>query len=331
MRLAVLLFSLLALLTGCDQSSSADAAVSTTPTAKVGGWPRSFQTSKGEVTLLAPPQRIVSTSVTLTGSLLAISAPVVASASVRQTGGVTDENGFFTQWGAEAVNHGVKPLYRGEVNVDAVLAMQPDLILVSATGGDSALKAWDQLSAIAPVLVVNYDDKSWQDLSRLLGSMTGHEQDAEHIIAAFDSKVASMQAKVTLPVEPVTAMVYYEDGSGANVWTPESAQGQLLTRLGLKLAHLPQELTKQTVALGRRDIIPVSGERFSQALNGGSLLLFNADQRTADEVLANPLLTNLPAIRERKVYPLGIDTFRLDYYSASHLVERMSGLFAKQG
>ncbi len=32
----------------------------------------------------------------------------------------------------------------------------PDLILISATGGDSALALYDQLSAIAPTLVINY-------------------------------------------------------------------------------------------------------------------------------------------------------------------------------
>lgn len=36
----------------------------------------------------------------------------------------------------------------------------PDLILISATGGDSALALYDQLSAIAPTLIINYDDKA---------------------------------------------------------------------------------------------------------------------------------------------------------------------------
>ncbi|ECP1721297.1 Fe2+-enterobactin ABC transporter substrate-binding protein, partial [Salmonella enterica] len=43
------------------------------------GWPRQIQDSRGVHTLDHKPARIVSTSVTLTGSLLAIDAPVVAS------------------------------------------------------------------------------------------------------------------------------------------------------------------------------------------------------------------------------------------------------------
>ncbi|MGQ7115120.1 Fe2+-enterobactin ABC transporter substrate-binding protein, partial [Escherichia sp. TWPC-MK] len=42
-------------------------------------WPRQITDSRGTHTLESQPQRIVSTSVTLTGSLLAIDAPVIAS------------------------------------------------------------------------------------------------------------------------------------------------------------------------------------------------------------------------------------------------------------
>lgn len=47
----------------------------------------------------------------------------------------------------------------------------PDLILISATGGDSAMTLYDQLSTIAPTLIINYDDKSWQALLTQLGRL----------------------------------------------------------------------------------------------------------------------------------------------------------------
>ncbi|VTN14893.1 Ferrienterobactin-binding periplasmic protein precursor [Raoultella terrigena] len=56
-------------------------------------------------------------------------------------------------------------LYIGEPSAEAVAAQMPDLILISATGGDSALALYDQLSTIAPTLIINYDDKSWQALA----------------------------------------------------------------------------------------------------------------------------------------------------------------------
>ncbi len=69
----------------------------------------------------------------------------------------------------------VARIYIGEPNAEAVAAQMPDLILISATGGDSALALYDQLSAIAPTLVINYDDKSWQALLTQLGQITGRK------------------------------------------------------------------------------------------------------------------------------------------------------------
>lgn len=129
------------------------------------GWPRQVMTSKGSITLQQPPQRIVSTSVTVTGTLLAINAPVIASGATAPNNRVSDAQGFFRQWGDVAKQRGVQRLYIGEPNAEAIAGQAPDLIIIAATGGDSALKLYDQLSAIAPVMVVNYDDKSWQELA----------------------------------------------------------------------------------------------------------------------------------------------------------------------
>jgi ABC-type Fe2+-enterobactin transport system substrate-binding protein len=41
---------------------------------------------------------------------------------------------------------------------------KPWLSATRLFGGDSALPLYDQLKTIAPTLVINYDDKSWQTL-----------------------------------------------------------------------------------------------------------------------------------------------------------------------
>ncbi len=133
------------------------------------GWPRSVQGATGTVTLHQAPQRIVSTSVTLTGSLLAIDAPVIARGATTPNNRVADAQGFLRQWGDIAKQRKVARLYIGEPSAEAVAAQMPDLILISATGGDSALALYDQLSAIAPTLIINYDDKSWQAVVTQLG------------------------------------------------------------------------------------------------------------------------------------------------------------------
>ncbi len=57
-------------------------------------WPRQIVDSRGPHTLESQPQRIVSTSVTLTGSLLAIDAPVVASGATTPNNRVLMRRAF---------------------------------------------------------------------------------------------------------------------------------------------------------------------------------------------------------------------------------------------
>lgn len=292
-------------------------------------WPRQVQGANGTVTLEHAPQRIVSTSVTLTGSLLAIDAPVIASGATAPGSRVADAQGFFRQWGDVAKQRGVKRLYIGEPSAEAVAAEAPDLIIVSATGNDSAIKLADQLSAIAPTLVVNYDDKSWQQLVTLLGQATGHETQAAARVKAFDDREAALKQKLKLPPQPVSAMVWNGDGRAVNLWTGDSAQGKLLQQLGFTLATPPISLQRGHSMGQRKDIIQLAGENLASGLNGKSYLLFAAEEKTAQSVLNNPFLAQTAAVQQKQVYALGAETFRLDYYSASNLLTRLEQLFVK--
>lgn len=293
------------------------------------GWPRTLASEQGSVTLQQAPQRIVSTSVTLTGSLLAIDAPVIASGATAPGSRLADQQGFFRQWSAEAKQKKVRRLYVGEPSAEAVAAEAPDLIIISATGNDSAIKLRDQLSAIAPVLVIDYDNKSWQQLVTLLGQATGHEKEAAARVQAFDRQEAALKQRMTLPPQPVTAMVFNGNGRAVNLWTPESAQGKLLKQLGFTLAVPPAGIQQSHTMGPRKDIIQLSGENVASGLNGNTFLLFAAEEKTAKQVLSDPFLAQTAAVKQQQVYALGVETFRLDYYSASQLLTRLEKLFVK--
>lgn len=291
------------------------------------GWPRQIHSETGTVTLQQPPQRIVSASVTLTGALLAIDAPVVGSGAGAPGGRFTDAEGFLRQWGDIARQRQVKRLYIGEPNAESIAGMMPDLIVVSATGNDSAIRLVSQLQAIAPVLVVNYDDKSWQQVMTLLGRATGHEALAGKRVAEFDQRVARLKPQLKLPPQPVSAMIWNGGGREVNLWTAASAQGELLQALGFTLATPPAQV-KGNVSMGhRKDIIQLSGENVARGLNGKSWLLFAAAGNTVPDVLSDRFLSQSDAVLNKQVYALGNDNFRLDYYSASHLLDTLQKLF----
>lgn len=290
-------------------------------------WPRQVTDSRGVHTLESKPTRIVSTSVTLTGSLLAIDAPVVASGATTPNNRVADGQGFLRQWGDIAKQRKVARLYIGEPSAEAVAAQMPDLILISATGGDSALALYDQLSAIAPTLISNYDDKSWQALLTQLGEITGHEKQAAGRIAAFDKQLAQVKQQMTLPPQPVNAIVYTAAAHSANLWTAESAQGKLLHQLGFTLADLPAGLQTSTSQGKRHDIIQLGGENLATGLNGEGLFVFAGDEKDVAAIYANPLLAHLPSVKNKRVWALGTETFRLDYYSAMLVLQRLNAMF----
>ncbi|MFI5504169.1 iron-enterobactin transporter periplasmic binding protein [Corynebacterium kutscheri] len=91
----VLVFGLF--LSACSVSTSqsgSDSSNSVTSTGS-GQWPRTIDTDDGELTLVDQPTTIVSTSTTLTGSLLAVGAPVVATAATTPNiDELSDDQGF---------------------------------------------------------------------------------------------------------------------------------------------------------------------------------------------------------------------------------------------
>ncbi|MFR4488263.1 MAG: Fe2+-enterobactin ABC transporter substrate-binding protein [Escherichia coli] len=287
-------------------------------------WPRQITDSRGTHTLESQPQRIVSTSVTLTGSLLAIDAPVIASGATTPNNRVADDQGFLRQWSKVAKERKLQRLYIGEPSAEAVATQMPDLILISATGGDSALALYDQLSTIAPTLIIT-DDKAGVPLTQL-GEITGHEKQAAERIAQFDKQLAAAKSK-SITAAAGHCHRLYRRCTQCQSLDAESAQGQMLEQLGFTLAKLPAGLNASQSQGKRHDIIQLGGENLAAGLNGESLFLFAGDQKDADAIYANPLLAHLPAVQNKQVYALGTETFRLDYYSAMQVLERLKALF----
>ena len=154
-------------------------------------WPVTIKGDDGvDVEIKSEPKSIVSTSVTLTGSLLAVDAPVVASTPAKKKDDKTDDNGFFAQWSKQASDKGVKAIDGTEDHLaQTVAGDNPDLIIVSKTGQDSAVNVVDSLRQLeVPVLVIDYGSHSWQDVTKTLGQATGRQAKAESVIKDYTTK-----------------------------------------------------------------------------------------------------------------------------------------------
>ncbi|NLU83471.1 Fe2+-enterobactin ABC transporter substrate-binding protein [Rhodococcus sp. HNM0569] len=309
-------------------SSSDESADDTAVSTSTGDWPRTVSTERGDITIEQQPERIVSTSVTLTGSLLALDAPLAGTAA-QPPSTVTDDRGLFTQWADVATDRNLDVLYQGQPNVEAITAAEPDLIFVSASGADSALDQYDVLSKIAPVVVVRYDDKSWEETTEQVAAAIGAEQQADDLLASFDDKIdkakEALGPEVLSSANPVNTLTY-NSPKESKIFTAESAQGELLARLGLTTAELPAEIAAAGPggAMGKRsDIVSVAQENLSRALPGNTTFVIAAEDDAAERLLSDATLRETPSVVAGHVYALGTTSFRLDYYSASDMIDRV--------
>lgn len=271
------------------------------------------------------PRRIVSTSPSVTGILLAIDAPVVATAATTPSR-MTDDKGFFSQWAAVADKRGVQVLYRNlQFDIEAAIGASPDLLVASATGADSVAQHRTELRAQGvPMVVVDYSSQSWQDIATELGRITGHAKQAAAAIARFDAHVAQTAASIMPPARPVSIVAYNLAGS-YSIGRAASPHARLLAALGFKVEGLPPALAAQVTRAS--DFEFISRENLSAAITGDSVFLLGASQGDVQAFLDDPLLANLPAVAGRRVYPLGPTSFRIDYYSGQQMVDAVASHF----
>lgn len=291
------------------------------------GWPRQVTHEAGTLTVEKKPQRVVSTTPSVTGVLLAIDAPVIASAATTP-GSLTDAKGFFSQWAGVADERGVEVLYpRLAFDIEAIIGRDPDLVVSSATGADATAQHHAELTAQGlPTIVVNYSNHSWQELATNLGKALGLEAEAAAAIARFDAYAAETAAAIT-PPEGKATIVAYNVGGSYSIGRPSSPQAQVLTSLGFDMVGLPPALASQVTRSSDFDFI--SRENLSSAIAGDTVFLLNGTQADVDAFLADPVLANLPAVVNKRVYPLGPTSFRIDYYSGRQMIDTVARNFRR--
>lgn len=307
-----------AALTGCgsdDQDSNEKSS------AAAGEWPRTFTNADGTTTTIdEAPERILSTSVTATGTLLAIDAPVVASGSAG--------NGqFFGQWADVADERGVENVWAaGSVDLESVIATDPDLIVVAATGADAALDQVKAFQDVAPTIVIDYGGQTWQELAAELGEATGLEDEAVDAVEAFDARVAEVADQIEVPEGTANVISFNGAGEDNPVAREGSVHGKLLTDLGFTVED--PDVKWHTQPQEREDFVWTPFENLTQLKSETTFVLMKDDEG-ARAFAEDKTLANLPSVKASQVYGLGLNSFRVDMYSANEIVDSIADRYAK--
>lgn len=289
--------------------------------AQESGWPRLFTNADGTTTEIpAQPQRILSTSVSITGTLLAVDAPVVAS-------GAAGNGKFFAQWAKVAEERGLATAWpAGSVDIEAVYAAEPDLIIVSSSGADSTLDQIEDFRAIAPTIVLNYGNQTWQELAAQIGQATGLEAQVAESVAGFDRYVEEAATRIAVPEGKANIISFNGPGQDNPIARKGGVHAALLEALGFTIEDPDPQW--HTQANQRNDFVWAPYEKLID-LTAETTFLLSRDDTGAKAFLDDPVLANLPSVKAGQVFGLGLNSFRIDYYSAREVVDGIIEKFAR--
>lgn len=319
---AVLAVAALAL-SACGGSTDTGAGGSTAA-ADDAAFPVTVEHIWGSTTVPARPERVVALGVTDSDPLLGMG---VVPLAVTPFVFYADTNGV-GPWAQDLLDGTEPEVFTGsEVDVEAVAALQPDLIVGVSAGFDEAV--YEQLSAIAPTLVRPEGTVAYgvdrDAATRMIARAVGEVDRGEELIAAADQAFADAVAAHP-EVEGATGVAALWSGGQYYAFLPADARGRALTELGL---DLPAAITEQDT--GDSFYVDVSAERLD--LLDADVLLVLADPDSVATVEADPVLAQVPVVaRGGMVVDAGDLRGAMSYnsvLSAPYLAENLTPLIAQ--
>lgn len=194
-------------------------------------FPVTIEHKFGSTTIDAEPTRVVSVGFNDQDALLALG---VIPVGIRDWYG---EQPFGTwPWAQDELGDAQPELLSPngvELNVEAVAALDPDLIVGIYSGMTES--EYDLLSAIAPTIAqpsefVDYGTP-WQEQTRIVGRAVGKAELAEDLVTSIEDRYASIRAEHPEFVGATSAVAFTFEGS-PGAYTSSDVRSRLLTDLG---------------------------------------------------------------------------------------------------
>ncbi|SDY42483.1 iron complex transport system substrate-binding protein [Geodermatophilus africanus] len=297
------------LVAGCgsaDGESSGEAAAGDSP-ASGGAFPVTVGTALGPVEIAEEPQRVVALGWSDAETALALSVQPV---------GVSDWLGFGGEgvgpWAEGRYDEAPKIIETLEPSLEAVAALQPDLILDTRSDGTQA--RYGQLSAIAPTVGapegVGPYQTTWQQQLDLVGRALGREEQADELQAEVERQFAeAAAANPAFAGTEVAVGAYTSEGFGAYV--RGDSRVDFMEALGFTNEPAIQDL---------------AGENFFVSISEEQVPLLDAPLTVvfpifvdAAQITGNPLWQALPAVQQGNALVLEDQTLVSAFSSGSAL------------
>lgn len=323
--LAVLPVVALFALAACAGDPAPDSPDGSSPESET----RVVTTEQGDVTVPADPQKVVVLNFALAGYLYDLDVPVAA---------LTQEDfdyaaSFSDFWADDAEEQGTEFIsWSGDgFDLEAILAMEPDLIIGGGVGFPLMLatEAYDDLSEIAPTVIVSGDKSTWQaQYSFLAEDVFGKSDVYDEALAAYEDRVVEVAASITVPTAPAAFLSILPDG-GVYVAREDMGLPVVFESVGIDPEPIFAEGDYEPYTPGG-DSFELSTEQVGQVVTQPTVFItgFNTDIGDIGTLSENPLLAALPAFQNDSAYVLPYWVARGDYDEALALLDIIEELFA---
>lgn len=260
-------------------------------------FPVTIEHQFGSTTVTEAPERIVSIGYTDQDALLALGVTPLA---VRYWYGDWP-NAIFPWAQDEAADAAPEVLNMpfGNLNYEAILALQPDLII--AVNAGITAEEYALLTQIAPTIAQSGEYISfgmpWQETTRMIGAAVGKLAEAEVLIARVEGLFAAARTANPQFEGQTLALAYnYGEARTYGFYTDQDSRARFFTELGFVI---PTELTE------------IAGEQFYADLSAERIDLFDQDllvflglqfaEGGRDAISTDPLISQLNVARDGRV------------------------------
>jgi iron complex transport system substrate-binding protein len=265
-----------------------------------GVFPRTITHFGGTTTIAAPPQRVVVIATGQTDAILTLGVVPVGAA-------YGDDAGLVPRYVQEAFPQHADRLAaiasvgsRQSPNLEAIAALQPDLVLAN---GAASQDVYPALSQIAPTVLVEGTGVNWKQDFLMLADSLGMEGTAQAFLDDFAADAAALG--VAAGEETVSFVRVTSDRT--RIFGVASFTGFIAWDAGLRRPE-SQRFDKTSQDLSPEELQLADGDRIFYSVQGASTQAEAAESAT----VANPLWQALPAVREGRAVLVDDDPWYLN-------------------
>ncbi|SDC43301.1 iron complex transport system substrate-binding protein [Terribacillus halophilus] len=282
--------SVVFIITGCGNNDSSDSTENNASNQE-GNEPRTVTDAMGhEVEIPANPEKVLASY--LEDNLVALDITPVAQWSVGSP--------------QEYLQDSLKdvPTIDSTLPFEAVASFNPDLIIIKSASMVEGDK-YEQYNKIAPTYVMGTEENGdWRKELQTMGEIFDKKDEAQKVLDDYDAKAADAKEKIQGAIGDESAAAIWLSGGQLYIVNDNLSSGAVLYGdLGITVPEGVKEISENATANWN----PVSLEQLAE-MDVDHLFLVNSDEGDGSEILDDPLLANVPAIKNGNVYKYDKDT-----------------------